>query len=327
MIEFRCFRNGDPPRLADTWRSADLGPSAMQPMTSVLLEAGVFSKPYFDREGLIVAVDTAADRIVGFAHAAFGPNADHSAIDTRVGTTLLVAVVQHPEAESIGAGLLRRCEEYLRRRGATTLFGGGSAEMRSFYLGLYGGSDLPGILDSSPAMQRVFRQAGYVEADRIAVLRRPLAGFRPPVNRQQVAIRRTTVLRAIDEPMRRTWWEAATTTGIALRRYELRAQGNELLGTASYWDMQPLAESWGVSAAGLLHVGVEGGRRREGLAHYLVAESMHDLAQEGVTLAETHVSEANVAAMRLFTKLGFTAGEHGTRFVLPASGGGAVAPG
>ena len=72
MIELRSFRNGDPPRLADVWRCADLGPAALQPMTSALLEAGVFSKPYFDRRGLLVACEGA--RIVGFAHAAFGPN-------------------------------------------------------------------------------------------------------------------------------------------------------------------------------------------------------------------------------------------------------------
>jgi GNAT superfamily N-acetyltransferase/ribosomal protein S18 acetylase RimI-like enzyme len=318
VIEFRCFRNDDPPRLADAWRSADLGPSAMQPMTSALLESSVFSKPYFDRDGLIVARDPAADRVVGFAHAAFGPNADQTAVDTRVGTTLLAVVLPHAEREAIGAGLISRCESYLRGRGATTLLGGGSAEMRSFYLGLYGGSDLPGILDSSPEMQHIFTRAGYVEADRIAVLRRPLSGFRPPVNRLQMAIRRATTLRAIDEPTRRTWWEAATTTGIALRRYELRSPGNELLGSASYWDMQPLAMSWGVSMAGLLHVGIEGPRRRQGLAHYLVAESMHDLASEGVAVVETHVSDTNLPAMQLFGKLGFESREHGTRYRLPA---------
>ncbi len=312
MIEFRCFRNDDPPRLADTWRSADLGPSAMQPMTSALLEACVFSKPYFDREGLVVAVEDG--RVVGFAHAAFGPNADHSAIDTAVGTTLLAVVVPHGEQELIGAGLIARSEDYLRRRGATTLLGGGSPAMRSFYLGLYGGADLPGILDSSPGMQDVFRRAGYAEAERIGVLRRPLAGFRPPVNRLQLAIRRSTTLRAIDEPSRRTWWEAATTTGIALRRYELRGAGEDLLGTASFWDMQPLAAAWGVSAAGLLHVGIEGVRRRQGLAHYLVAEALHDLAQEGVTLAETHVPMSNEPAIQLFTKLGFEIAEHGTLY-------------
>ncbi len=59
MIEYRCFRNNDPPHLAEVWRSADLGPLAMQPMTTADLEAGVFSKPYFDRRGLIIAVEEA----------------------------------------------------------------------------------------------------------------------------------------------------------------------------------------------------------------------------------------------------------------------------
>jgi ribosomal protein S18 acetylase RimI-like enzyme len=317
VIEYRCFRNGDPPRLADVWRAADLGPCAMQPMTSAMLEACVFSKPYFDREGLVVALD--GDRMVGFAHAAFGPNADRTAIDHSVGTTMLVVVVPHEEHDRIGDGLLARCGSYLRRRGVATRLGGGSAEICGFYLGLYGGSNLPGILDSSPGMQDVFRRAGYAEADRIAVMRRPLAGFRPPVNRLQLAIRRSTTLRVIDEPARRSWWEAATTTGIALRRYELRNASEELLGSGSFWDMQPLAAAWGVSAAGLMAVDIEGGRRRQGLANYLVAEALHDLAQEGVTLVETQVPESNHAAVKLFEKLGFVTAEQGTLFRGPVA--------
>lgn len=318
MIEFRCFRNDDPPRLADVWRAADLGPSAMQPMTAALLETAVYSKPYFDRAGLVVAVD--GERVVGFAHAAFGPNGDQTAVDTARGATLLVVAVPHESRQMIEDGLLARAEDYLRARGATAVYGGGSAAIRSFYLGLYGGADLPGILDSSPGMQEVFRRGGYRDAERIAVLRRPLAGFRPPVNRLQIAIRRNTVLRVIDEPSRRTWWEAATTTGMALRRYELRNVAEEVLGSVSFWDMQPVAAAWGVVAAGLLHVGIEGPRRRQGLANYLVAEALHDLAQEGVGLVETHVTESNTAAMQLFGKLGFTTAEHGTVFEKAARG-------
>ena len=315
MIDYRCFRNDDPHRLADVWRSADLGPAAMQPMTAALLESAVFSKPYFDRAGLLVALDDR--RPVGFAHAAFGPDGIQSAVDTRVGTTMLVVVAPHAPVAEVGAGLLARCEDYLRGKGTTTLLGGGSSGMRSFYLGLYGGADIPGILDSSPAMQDVFRRAGYVEESRIAVLRRHLAGFRPPVNRLQLAIRRATTLRMIDEPPRRSWWEAVTTSGLALRRYELVNEADELLGAATFWDVQPLAAAWGVTAAGLLHVGIEGGRRRQGLAHYLVAESLHHLAQEGVTMVETQVAEANAAALALFAKLGFDATAHGTVFRRP----------
>ncbi len=316
MIEIRCFRNDDPPKLADVWRWADLGPAAMQPMTSSLLEACVFSKPYFERDGLVVAVDS--DRVVGFAHAAFGPTKDRSTIDHRVGTTLLVAVIPHPAQEVIADALLERSEAYLRSRGAEVLLGGGSAEMRSFYLGLYGGSDLPGILDSSATMQAAFQRRGYEPSERIAVLRRSLSGFRPPVNRMQLSIRRNTLLRVIDEPARRTWWEAATTTGIALRRYEIRTgTQDELLGSASFWDMQPLAGAWGVQAAGLVDVAIEGERRRQGLAHYLLAEAMHDLGQEGITLMETHAAATNLAAMKLFDKLGFEVAEYGTLFRRP----------
>ena len=125
------------------------------------------------------------------------------------------------------------------------------------------------------------------------------------------------LFRSVDEPSRRTWWEAATTTGLALRRYVLRNQAEELLGSATLWDMQPLASAWGVMAAGLMHVDIEGTRRRQGLASYLVAEAMHDLASEGVSLVETHVSQDNAAALSLFGKLGFQAVEHGTVFRKP----------
>ena len=78
--------------------------------------------------------------------------------------------------------------------------------------------------------------------------------------------------------------------------------------------MQPIAAAWGVSAAGLLHVNIEGARRRQGLASYLVAEALHDLAQEGVTLVETQVVETNAPAINLFEKLGFTVADRGTLF-------------
>lgn len=317
MITYRCFRNDDPPRLADAWRAAQLGPSAMQPMTTTVLEAGVFSKPYFDREGLLVAVDDG--RVVGFAHAGFKATADRTAIDTSVGSTLLAVVVPHPAEQEIGDELLRRSEQYLRNRGATRLQGGGSGQFRGFYLGLYGGSDLPGILDSSPAMQQIFVRAGYRSRERITVHRRSLDGFRVPVNRLHIAIRRTTIMHVIDEPERRSWWEAATTAGVALRRYDLRTKDKELLGSATFWDMQPLSQAWGLVVAGLLHVDIEGPRRRQGLARYLVAEAMHDLAEEGVALLEAQTSDANLPAAGLFDSLGFGVAEHGTIFEKPGS--------
>ena len=277
-----------------------------------MLEAAVFSKPYFDKAGLIVAME--GSTAVGFAHAAFGPTSDSAGIDTTCGSILLAAVIPHEKREDIGQGLVETCESYLQGKGATTILGGGSPEMRSFYMGLYGGSDLPGILDSSPAMQALFQACGYETRERIAVLRRYLDGFRPPVNRLQVAIRRSTVLRVTDQPLCRSWWEAATMAGVGWRRYELRNHTEDLLGSASLWDMQPLASTWEMPAAGLLRIDIEGSRRGQGLAKYIVAEAMHDLAEEGVQMIETHVSSTNTPALKLVESLGFNAVEYGTVF-------------
>jgi hypothetical protein len=51
------------------------GPRQLPLRTPALLERWVFSKPHFDPDGLIVAVDDEADnKIVGYALAGFGPN-------------------------------------------------------------------------------------------------------------------------------------------------------------------------------------------------------------------------------------------------------------
>ena len=306
MIRFRSFRNQDPPRLADLWQSAALGPLAIQPMTTALLETAVFSKPYFDRHGLIVAIDDDANgTILGFAHAGFGPNLERTALDRSSGSIVMLVVPPHEQAGLVAAGLVDSARRYLHEHGATTVFAGGGPTLGGFYLGLYGGADLPGILDSSLAMQHSFQTLGFLEHERIVVARRSLVGFRSPIDRVQVAIRRSTQLTAIDEPDRRNWWEAALTAGICLRRYDLRARDATVLATALFWDMQPMAAACGVAAAGLLDLQVVPERRREGLASYLLAEAMHDLGSEGISVVEAHAQASNTAATGLLTKLGY----------------------
>ena len=196
MIRFRAFRNADTPKLAELWRATDLGPLAMQPMSTALLETAVVSKPYFDRHGLLVATDD--DQLVGFAHAAFGPNAEASALDRATGSIVMLVVPPHPEEPAIAAGLIDHAHTYLRQQGARTVLAGGIPNLGGFYLGLYGGADLPGILDSSPGMQAGFLSGGFVPHDRINVMRRSVSGYRPPIDRLQIALRRTTQLTAID---------------------------------------------------------------------------------------------------------------------------------
>ena len=76
MIHYRSFRNSDPPALAEIWRAQPPAAALIQPATPALLDELVFSKPYFRREGLILAFEEqtpvgrlqpidAKDRVVG----------------------------------------------------------------------------------------------------------------------------------------------------------------------------------------------------------------------------------------------------------------------
>src|SRR5437763_1557139 len=122
MSRLRCFHNDDPPKLAAIWNEA-FAARGTYPLRSVApLERCVFSKPYFDPAGLIVAED--GGEPVGFTHAGFGPTDDESDIDPTRGVLCLMAVRSSHRRRGVGADLLRAAEEYLGGKGTRTIVAG-----------------------------------------------------------------------------------------------------------------------------------------------------------------------------------------------------------
>ncbi len=189
MYQFRPFNNTDPPHLAELWRSQPPQRGLMQPMSAALLDQFVFAKPYFDPAGLTVALD--GDRRIGFAHAGFGPNDEGTALSFDMGTTYLLMLAGDTQEPAVADELLARSEAYLRGRGATVIYAGGIRPMNGFYLGLYGGSELPGVLDTETVFGDACRRGGYRSIDRVAILRRNISDYRPAVTRESRQLRRT----------------------------------------------------------------------------------------------------------------------------------------
>lgn len=304
MIRFRPFLNTDPPAIAEIWRSQHPVRSMAQSVSPGVLDRMVFSKPYFDREGLIVAEEDGVP--IGFTHAGFGGGEYGETLVYDEGVVLLVLVKSHEEHDQIAQQLLGHAEAYLQSLGARTIFGGGVAPLNPFYLGLIGGAALPGATHSNEPLYRLFQHAGYQTRRHIDILHRPLAGFRPLVNRQQMQVRRQYNIDLDLDPPIQNWWDACTTSYEARTRFTLttRKQG-EASGSATFWDMEPLASSWGVHASGLAHIEIPVPLRGGGLATFLVGESLRQLQSQGVTLVEAQVASDNEAAAKLLTKLGF----------------------
>lgn len=277
----------------------------MQPMTPAILEQMVLGKPYFDREGLIVAVDD--ERPVGFAHAGFGVDATGAALSTQIGSTCMLMVGHHGEQAWIARELLAASETYLRARGASVLQGGCCFPVDPFYLGLYGGSQLSGVHASDTRLCELFRGAGYSITSTRRVLQRPLAGFRPPVDRAQMQSRRTHVVQATPDPRSESWWEACTTGQTERARIDVRPRsGGGPGGSVVLWDLQPIAMSWGVRARGIVDVKFSTPEVNVELAVFLLAEALRHAQSEGATLAELHVACDDPLAESVYAKLGFS---------------------
>lgn len=310
MLRFRTFHNTDPPAVAAIWRSRSGQPGLIQPVSVDLLEQLVFGKVYFDYEGMILAWDDG--RPVGFAHAAFGPSCERDHVSTETGVTCVVMVRPDCNESEVAAGLLDRCEDYLRRHGAKVLYGGAACPVNPFYLGLYGGCRLPGVLDADKVVQDLYRARGYHETDRTLIYRRTLGDFRPLVDRQQIQWRRTTAVRVEMDPPSRDWWEACTEGNFDVIRFELIPRsGGEPIAAA---DFRLIDSMTGGRSVGLLEAEVDPAQRRRGAATHLLGEGFRHLARQGITTVEAQTTEGNTPGVRLLEKLGMKLAARGAVF-------------
>lgn len=313
MVLYRTFSNCDPPAVVRIWRSRGTQPGLLQPVSADVFEQLVFGKLYFDYEGLVLAFDDGEP--VGFGHAGFGPDEQELRVSTDFGVTSLVMLNGQREMPAVADELLERCEQYLTRRGAKVLYGGGVRPLNPFYFGLYGGSELPGVLRSDAASIDLFNRHGYREIDQVLIFQRSLEGFQMPVGRGHIQLRRQMTLQSSLDWPTETWWQACTLGDFDLMRFEVLPRGGgPALAHAVFRTMEPSGGGGFVRAAGLIELAVHEAYRRRGLASFLLAETFFNFVRQGITVVETQTMAHNAAAIGLYRKLGFEQFDEGAVF-------------
>ena len=304
MIEYRPFLNTDLPLIVDLWSRLGSVTGLVDSIDAQTLEKHIFSKVYFDRLGFYVAVDDG--KIVGFVHAGFAPLDDLCDLDKSRGIVSQLRVEPRDDGEEISQQLLTRVVDYCRQQGAESIHAGCRFPYSPFYLGLYGGSRHPGILDSDQDSLKAFESHGFQKFDQVIVMERFLEGFKTISDRQQMSVRRGYLINASTYPMEQSWWECCT-LGIADReRFTVvDKRSKKVCGSVSYWDLKPQSFSEPFSSRGLYGLLTDPELRRGGLATYLVGESLKHLAKTGIARVEAQTEVSDEASLKLFTKLGF----------------------
>ena len=304
MIEYRPFHNADPPHLAELWNFAKLGPGAALEFPNDALDMLVFAEPYFDKQGLIVACDGA--EVVGFAHAGFGANAAGTELSTDEGVICAVVVRMDYRRRGIGRELVARAEGYLRGRGAREIFAGESGRRNPFYLGLYGGADSAGFLESDTGAAPFFTALGYQPAERYQLLYRHIAEKKDPFDPRMLQVKRLMKFGVMDRPSDATWWWMTREGRFGSITFVLVPNaGGPPPAEATFWEMELHAATRGERTAGITRLVVAEPTRRKGYAKSLITEVIRRLRDELVTRVEVTIRDDNVAALNLFKALGF----------------------
>ncbi|MFM9116874.1 MAG: hypothetical protein ACKOU6_12025 [Planctomycetota bacterium] len=318
MIEYRTFLNSDTPALAYLWNLQAPHPLRLRHSTIKLWDELPLGKLAFDPCGLWLAhID---DIVLGFAHASLVPTTSCGVIHQLViapATAPLWHVDSHLNDDlitlraTVADQLLDCCRDYLTERGATRLLAGGWPPLDPFYLGFAGGSQSYGLLAEDHEVRACFERGGFTEGGSRVVWQRSLAGFRPPVDRLQLQWKRTATLHSD--------WQAAPLASVSAAhqvatfasrercQFELalKTQPSRAARIVA-WDMQPLANEWGVRAMGLIDFQCDDEAWTDGLALYTLAEALRQFQQRGIDLVEIQTSKDDNRGTSLVRSLGFT---------------------
>ncbi|MGL4461143.1 MAG: GNAT family N-acetyltransferase [Planctomycetia bacterium] len=314
MVTYRTFRNDDPPHILELWNSTcqRMESQVGMPKRSFgylsgcfHLEQLLFSKPYFDAAGLQLAFDNR--KLVGLCHAGFGCNDEETRLDPSMGVVGMLLVHPDHRRRGVGTELLSRAQQYLRARGSNVQYAGSMHPLNPFYLGLYGGSELPGVLDTDGEMTQFLLKRGYVVADTCHVYQRMLDRLPTLDDNRIPLLRRNVELLVEPTPTPLSWWHACTLGPMITLGYELIHRTNQApIGTAWVWEMETYVRSWGVHSVGVTNFQIVESERRKGYGKLLLYSILKHLKEQGIGLVEVQTMERNQAARGMYDRLGFS---------------------
>jgi GNAT superfamily N-acetyltransferase len=322
-MRFRSFHNSDPPALVKLWNQASPVSGSVRPLRVHELDTHALGPVHFDAAGLIVAERDG--RIVGFAHAGFGPDLPVQStrpfdLSHELGTIAMLVVEPGLDDRGLAPGLINAAQRYLRLRGAKVVYAGGLFPLNPFYWGLYGGSEGSGVLSGHHEFNTVLLELGYEPVSTTVLLEADLSAHEPRDPRTPL-IRRLTQIEFLDDALPSDWWQNVALGDFQLMsaRLLLKADGTQV-AHAQAWDMGCFGREDGRALIGLINVEVPAAHRRKGFGRFLISEIFRRARENLISSVAVATSAVNQPALALYASLGFQPVDECTLYRLPHQG-------
>jgi ribosomal protein S18 acetylase RimI-like enzyme len=284
------------------------------------LQMQTLGTPFFDRRSVMLAFD--ADRAVGYVHCTPGPSADGSCLDPVTGQICFLCVdPAYPDRWGMAAALMTAAENYLTGLGAKVIFGGSPRYCAPFYFGFYGGSEPLAFFDSDQYITQTFLAAGYAPFKKTVRFHLNLTDYVSSMSPAMVGWSSRLELEHELPVYPKTWWQACAVANfqwmetMAYLSSSHRPIARILLRIANpdaEHDETLYGRTWD---AGLMHIGVHPDFRHQGIAAYVLGETLqHLVQQQRVARIEAHIADDMPFTLNLLRSMKWNTVDTGTLF-------------
>jgi len=314
VIDYRTFRNEDPPQLLELWNRSGLGRGGATGISLDVLDQLLFCQPYFDARGLILAC---LDKtVIGMAHAGFACQEDQTDLCCDDGVICQVIVDPDHRRQGIGRELIERAQRYLTTAGATRVHAGSGPGRDPFYCGLYGGSEAAGFLATDEGVTEFLAACGFQPAASFGIFQRQLTQESvDEIDYKSIQWKRSVKLEISPQHQEGSWWWNNRVGRLDYIRFRLvQTEADDCLASLTLVGLDQYLKKWNARGVGLVDIHVEESFRRQGLGRLLLGETLRRLKQESISLIEAHAPDDNPALTALLTACGFQRIDAGTQF-------------
>jgi hypothetical protein len=273
----------------------------------------VLSKPFFRADEFLIYEDGGDP--VGFLHLGYGGSADGKDRDIHQPLICALCVEPHPQEDLIADALLAVGLERLKQSGPSKAIAIGSPTRYSFYLGMAPGDGLMGVVARDSRLQRWLAKRSFEPVRPTECWEVDLAHFRPPMDRSQFSLRRSTsVVRVLDE-QHSTWWDAVVLGHTEQIRFELLSRGDSSIrDSAQFWFIDTSFAGIASNTARLWIRDFPQDSEGRDRMTYLLAEAFRQLESERFTTIRAIATPDEAGSVAIFQRLGFRSVEPGMIF-------------
>lgn len=310
----RPYLNTDTPALSKIWLAHHQAVLSNSQCPVNVWDQCVLSKSYFEARQLVVACDD-KNTIVGFVH--FGPALDPSEqyLSDTVGMIHRCCVEPGINDGAIASQLLSCAISSLRQDGFETCIAYGTSVESLFYLGVAEGDNLMGVLAADARSVKWLSTAGFQPTTPTECWELELDFFRPPMDRLQIAIRRTCSIGRILDEYHPHWWISSILGHCEQMRFNLVLRSPTRVDCEiMLWYPDSTIQGVDANVVRLRMPQVpedDDGRER---FVCLMAESLRQLQQERKRIVRTFGSASQHHSVRLLQRLGFKSVQQGLVF-------------